>query len=251
MEIEIISECCEVCVEINPEEMPKILIADSQKLLKANDAQSFSDTKSPKSSEESPDMFPIELEQRAEIIRKLQSENIVIIKDRNELAEEYEEEIKAIQIKNYDYEKENYKMKQVVEKLYNHIDEMQANQENIAKSQQRNLELEAALMKNDKILKALNETNKMLLRSLPEHIEKTEDITDNSSTNTIENLLLEKNKLIKKIVDMDTVYIDSITEKDELKNELIMMKLKYAESETKKNEIYYQIKEKSKKKKIN
>ena len=251
MEIEIVSGCGDLSVEIDTDKMPKILTLNPQKSLRSIDNESVSDTRSRISNDECGEVYSIELEQRAETIRKLQRENEIIIKERDEILEEYEDELKAIQMKNDEYEKENYEMKQEIKILYNRIEEFQTTQETLVEIEKRNIELETAILQSEKIIKELNETNKVIAKIFPNAIDKVDNFIDNSCNDTVEDLIVEKKNLIKRILDLDSRYLDSVKEIEEIKNELIIIKLKYAESETQKDEIYKLVIDKSKRKRFN
>lgn len=240
----------DVSVEIDEEEMPKILSVDGRKSLKSSDSEviepPFRCIRN--EAEEDIQVLYIELEQRAMHIGKLQGENAMIVKERDETLEEYEEELKSLRLQNDGLAKENLETKQEVKILYKRIEENQAKDDVISNLNKKIYELENAMSQSEKIIKDLHNTNQLLTKALPESSEKPEEFIDNSCKDSLNELISEKNMLMKKIVELDDRYLESIKENEVLKNELVDMKVKYAESETQKDQIFNQFSERSRKK---
>jgi chromosome segregation ATPase len=250
MENELNSADCSISVEINTEEMPKVLSSNTESSTTVAENSLYAPTVH-HNKEEDPEMFYIELSQRSDIIKKLQHENATILKERDEILEEYEDELQAIKAKNDEYKKENSELKQEIKILYKKI-ESQPENENFFSLQEKNSEMQSIILQNEKIIRELNETNLILVKSIPQYGDKAEELTlsDNSCENTLEQLMIEKNCLLKRIVEMDQRYFESVKEIEDMKNELVSMKLKYAESETQKEEIYWKTLDTNRKKKF-
>jgi hypothetical protein len=187
--------------------------------------------------EEDLEILYIELEQRADVIKKLKHENTAILQERDETIEEYADELQQIKQKNEDVERKNSELRQEIKILYARIEENQEKDELIRALQLKNLELQSSVLDHEKVSKIEKTENP---------IKKTDKGIDNSSENSVNDLISQKNSLMIKMYELDDKYLECIKEMDELKNELILMKIKYAESETEKNEMYQRLLEKKK-----
>lgn len=240
MEYEVNTSGHDISVEIDIDEMPRILSYGERKSMRSTDSEIVSETKSQDyCREEDIEVLHIELEQRSGIIKKLQGENATIVRERDETLEEYEDEMKSLREQNEYYLKENLEIKQEIKILYNQIEDMEAKDEIIANLLNKVNDLDTAFMEKDRIIRELRENYQGLERKLLV-VEKSHDFIDNSGKDGVMGLVLEKEILTGRIIELDNRYSDTVKENEELKNELVMMKLKYAESETQKDEIHNQ-----------
>ena len=93
-------------IEIDVEEMPKILQSSPGRFSESYDAERNQDYC------EEDEVLKINIESQEELIKQLSFERQNIIKERDEMFEEYEDELKVIKSKNEQLLKENIELKQ-------------------------------------------------------------------------------------------------------------------------------------------
>jgi predicted RNase H-like nuclease (RuvC/YqgF family) len=148
-----------------------------------------------------------------ETIKRLQSLNDSMVKEKEEAIEEYEQEIKDLHQLNSDLEQENSDLKSELKTLQLKLEEIPSFSLKIQELSEKNRDLEKNLNQKTEIIYQLQETNKLL---------------SNNSGNE---------SLIQKIFELDSKLLESLKEIEELKNQLICVNVMYAEAETQKEMI--------------
>ena len=218
-----------VTIEIDVEEMPKILQFSSGRFSESYEAERSQDYY------EESEVLVVDRKSQEDLVKQLKDEKEAIIKERDEMAEEYEYEIKNIKHKNQELIEKNSELKQEVKVLFSQVENFKSKEVIMESLQKTNSELKAELGEAQKIFFDLQKSNKDLKKNVG--CSGSGEFGD-ESMGIVKGDAEEKDKLFEKLIDIRSKYSQKVKEIDELREELMLTKLKYAESETMKNLIY-------------
>lgn len=221
-----------VPIEIDVEEMPKILQSSPNRKSENYEVDRF------QNDYEEVEVLTVSKEAQEGIIKQLNDEKESIARERDEKILEYEDEIKGLTFKNEEISKENIELKQELKILRHQVENFKMNEQFLESLQKTNSELKTELKKTQEIISDLQETNRNLTKNMSKKIYETTEEPKNAGKSTMKELIMEKNKLLEKFIEIDAKYSEKLREIDELRGELVFTKLKYAESETTKDLIY-------------
>lgn len=201
-------------IDIDSEEFPQIVKVPS--ILDQDSGSAFSD-------QMKLSVLETEIETHLEQIKKLQTENEFIIKERDEVLEEYEDELKAVKTANDYLERENMEIKQEIKILYSQVEDLHNENDKLQSLACRNRELELLVSQKKNIISQLQETNKILSDSFVNaNFEKAKVLPDPETLQTLEpNLQSEEiDRLRQELIKISLLYAESQTEKGVLEKRL-------------------------------
>ena len=194
----------QLSVDLDQDDLPEILTVQSK----------FEDMNDSSTSEQTGKYAEIDQDLHMETIKRLQSMNDSIVKEKEEVMEEFESEIKYLTEKNYELEQENNDLKADIEKIQIKVEEFPGFIMKMHVLTERNRDLENIIVQKDEIIAQLQESNRFLSLSC-------EDAGGEEG-------------LKQKIMELDMRLMESLKEVEDLKNKLISVNVMYAESETQK-----------------
>ena len=194
----------QLSADLDQDDLPEVLTVQSK----------FEDMNDSSTSEQTGKYVDTDQDLHMETIKRLQSLNDSIAKEKEEVMEEFESEIKDLTEKNYELEQKNNELKGNIEKIQIKVEEIPGFMVKIQELTERNRDLENFLVQKDEIIAQLQESNRLL-------------------SGNCEDAAGEEG-LKQKIVELDMRLVESLKEVEDLKNKLISVNVMYAESETQK-----------------
>jgi chromosome segregation ATPase len=174
-------------------------------------------------------LLETQIESHLEEIKKLKVENYSILKERDEVLEEYEDELKATKSSNEGLSRENLEIKKEIKILYSTVEQLQMENEKLQLLNARNRELELIVDQNKKFIKQLQENNKVLSKTVKSARFSTK----------VEN---DTEEIMMKYLALNSKYNEGLSEIERLRIALMRTSLLYAESETEREGLQRQVK---------
>jgi predicted RNase H-like nuclease (RuvC/YqgF family) len=190
--------------DLDQDELPEIFTVQSK----------FEDMNDSSTSEHTSKYMDTDQDLHMETIKRLKSLNDSMAKEKEEVMEEFESEIKDLSQRNDELEQENNDLKADIDKLQVKVEEFQGLHVKIQELTERNRELESCLGQKNEIIAQLQESNRLLSVG-------SESVAGGEG-------------LKQKVVELDMKLLETLREVEDLKNKLISVNVMYAESETQK-----------------